>query len=86
LFFPGSQQTITSLAKIHKKQINTLVIFYQIILYVKEIVLISEPLTAWNFNCSLTRREAHVILIFRAIAFDLPTDCDWGSGHVNKLY
>jgi hypothetical protein len=74
LFFPGSQQTITSLAKIHKKQINALLIFYQIILYVKEIVLISELLTAWNFNCSLIRREAHVIRIRRSIAFDLPTD------------
>jgi len=41
LFVPGSQQTITSLAKIHKKPINTLVIFYEIILYVKEKALIS---------------------------------------------
>jgi hypothetical protein len=85
LFFPGSQQTITSLAKIHKKQINTLLIFYQIILYVKEIVLISELLIAWNFNFSPIRREAHVIRIRRSIAFDLPTDCDWGSGHENLL-
>jgi hypothetical protein len=75
LFFPGSQQTITSLAKIQKKPINTFLIFYQIILYVKEIVLISELLTAWNFNCSQIRREVHVIRIRRSIAFDLPTDC-----------
>ena len=60
-------------------------IFYQITLYVKEIVLISELITAWNFNCSLIRREAHVIRMRRSIAFDLPTDCDLGLGHAKLL-
>jgi hypothetical protein len=51
------------------------VIFYKIILHVKEKVLISELLTAWNFNCSIIRREAHVIRKRRSIALDLPADC-----------